>query len=200
MHYDRPCLVCRVNVHTFLRAPFSKSNSTNLHRLHDIVNQHLWALVTMKQDITESFITSMLKLELDQATIFEWQRHSQDSNDVLHYSAPLEFLYLRAKASEYPIPKSDHKRRTRMVEKNYTGRHHHTQLMWMTSAWFASWADTPCMLVKSLRVTTWANVTHPKAEWVLSELLQARPPLEAMSFCWQVSKVPKAPPHSASSW
>ena len=42
-----------------------------------------------------SFITAMLELKLDQTTIFEWQRHSQDSNYVSHHSALLEFLDLR---------------------------------------------------------------------------------------------------------
>lgn len=33
-------------------------------------------------------------------TMFEWQRHSQASTDVPHYTDLLEFVYLRAQASE----------------------------------------------------------------------------------------------------
>ena len=42
----------------------------------------------------------MLELKLDQAMVLELQRHNQDSNDVPHYSALLDFIDLRAQASE----------------------------------------------------------------------------------------------------
>ena len=50
------------------------------------------------------FITSLLELKLDTNTMFEWQRHSQNSVDVPHYSKLLEFLNLRAQASETHLP------------------------------------------------------------------------------------------------
>ena len=106
----------------------------------------------MKQDITESFITSTLELKLDQATMFEWQRHSQDSNDVPHYVALLEFLHFRAQASEMLFTSRNTSVKHPRPKSNVTRRHHHTQLMWMTVAWFASWADTPCILVGKLGV------------------------------------------------
>ena len=49
--------------------------------------------------------------------MFEWQRHSQDSNDVPHYSVLLEFLNLRSQAPENVICESDHKRPTPTAEK-----------------------------------------------------------------------------------
>ena len=61
----------------------------------------------MKHQTSESFIKSMLELKLDQATMFEWQRHSQDSRDTRYYSVLLEFLDLRAQASENLICESD---------------------------------------------------------------------------------------------
>ena len=85
-------------------------NGKDLRCLNDIINQCLKALQASKQDITESFITSMLELKLDQVTMFEWQRHNQDSNNVLHYSALLNFLDLRAQASENIVCEMDHKR------------------------------------------------------------------------------------------
>ena len=59
----------------------------------------------------------MLELRLDQATVFEWQRYSQDSNGVPHYSALLVFIDPRAQASENAIHDSDHKHRTPTAEK-----------------------------------------------------------------------------------
>ena len=46
------------------------------------------------------FITSIMELKLDSATSFEWQKASQDVPDVPHYSKLLDFLNLRAQASE----------------------------------------------------------------------------------------------------
>ena len=87
-----------------------EGNGKDLHCLHNVASQHLRALVAKKQDIIDSFMTSMLELKLDQATMFEWQRHSQDSNDVPPYSTLLEFLDLRAQTSENVVCELDHKR------------------------------------------------------------------------------------------
>ena len=57
------------------------------------------------------FITSILELKLDTNTMFEWQKFSQDSADVPHYLKLLEFINLRAQASEASI--SEHKRAPR---------------------------------------------------------------------------------------
>lgn len=46
------------------------------------------------------FITSTLELKLNQTTMFEWQKHSQKSPGVPHYQDLLDFLNLRAQASE----------------------------------------------------------------------------------------------------
>ena len=85
-----------------LDAP-SESNGKNLRHLHDVANQPLRALAATKQGIIESFLTSMLEMKLDLATMFEWQRHSQDSKDVPHYSALVDFINLRAQESENTI-------------------------------------------------------------------------------------------------
>ena len=78
----------------------------SLRRLHDEVNQHLCALKAVDYDPSGTFITSSLELKLDQTTMFEWQRHSQDTNEVPHYQELLDFLDLRAQVSE-AIPKVD---------------------------------------------------------------------------------------------
>ena len=49
------------------------------------------------------FITSTLELKLDTNTMFEWQKHSQSSTAVPHYRDLLEFINLRAQASETSI-------------------------------------------------------------------------------------------------
>ena len=58
---------------------------------------------------------SMIELKLDADTMFEWQKHSQGSTEVPevpHFSILLEFLNLRAQASESSvhefIKKCDH--------------------------------------------------------------------------------------------
>ena len=115
--YNRPCLIHQMQVHAILDAPsIEEVNGKDLRRLYCIANQHLQTLMVTKQDMTESFIMSMLELKLDQATMFEWQRHSQNSNNVSHYSALLEFLDLRAQASENFLHESESKRRTPTAE------------------------------------------------------------------------------------
>lgn len=48
----------------------------------------------------DHLFTSLLELKLDPNTTFEWQKFSQDSESVPHYTKLLEFLDLRAQASE----------------------------------------------------------------------------------------------------
>ena len=106
--YDRPHFIHRAHIHTVLDAfSVKEGNGKDLWHLY-VTNQHLRALTATEQDITESFITSLMEMKLDQAMMFEWQRHSQDSNDVPHYSALLEFLDLRAEEAENTVHESDH--------------------------------------------------------------------------------------------
>ena len=77
--------------------------SKELRRLHDRAQQHLRALKAMGYEPPGSFITSLLELKLDTNTMFEWQRHSQESADVPHFSKLLDFLNLRAQASETSV-------------------------------------------------------------------------------------------------
>ena len=71
-----------------------------LRRLHDTAVQHLRALKAMGNEPSGAFITSPLELKLDTNTMFEWQRHSQSSTEVPHYKELLQFVDLRAQASE----------------------------------------------------------------------------------------------------
>ena len=75
-----------------------------LRRLHNVVQQHIRALKSMEQELSPSFITSIIKLKLDPTTMFKWQRHTQSQNEVPHYREMLEFLDRRAQASEISTP------------------------------------------------------------------------------------------------
>ena len=95
--------------------------------LHDTAVQHLRALKAMGNEPSGAFITSTLELKLDTNNMFEWQRHSQSSTEVPHYKELLQFVDLRAQASESATSgvakKSFDKNNTPPpVRKNYTSR------------------------------------------------------------------------------
>jgi len=99
--YNRPRLIQRTHVQLIVDAPSLKEgNGKELRRLHDTVQQHVRALKTLGCDLPGKFITSMIELKLDADTLFEWQKHSQADPDVPYYQELLEFIDLRAQASE----------------------------------------------------------------------------------------------------
>lgn len=99
--YNRPRFIHQTHIRMILDAPAIKyGTGKELRRLHDTAQQHLRALKAMDYEPPGAFITSVLELKLDTNTMFEWQRHSQESAEVPHYSKLLEFLDLRAQASE----------------------------------------------------------------------------------------------------
>ena len=109
-HYDRPRLIHQTHVKMIIDAPSLKDGSgRELRRLHDTVLQHLRALKAMDYEPSGPFITSVLELKLDTNTMFEWQKHSQESNEVPHFQRLLEFLNLRAQASEITTCESSKK-------------------------------------------------------------------------------------------
>ena len=50
------------------------------------------------------FLTFVIELKSDTTTMFEWQKHSQDTLSMPHYLDLLEFINLRAEASETSTP------------------------------------------------------------------------------------------------
>ena len=54
----------------------------------------------MGYDSSGPFITSLVEMKLDRTTMFEWQRHTQEISVVPHYAEILEYIDLRARASE----------------------------------------------------------------------------------------------------
>ena len=99
--YDRPRLIHQAHVRKIVEIPSLKDgNGKELRRLHDTAQQHLRALKALGHEPDPAFITSMIELKLDGQTMFEWQRHSQESTDVPPYKDLLAFINLRAQASE----------------------------------------------------------------------------------------------------
>ncbi len=99
--YNRPRLIHQTHVKKICEIPNLKEGSgRELRRLHDIVKQHLRALKSMGQEPDGPFITSMLELKFDKETMFEWQKASQDSLETPHFEKLLDFIDLRAQASE----------------------------------------------------------------------------------------------------
>ena len=105
--YNRPRLIHQAHVRKMLETPNLKDGSgKELCRLHDTAQQHLRALKAIGHEPSGAFMT---ELKLDTNTIFEWQRYSQDSADVPHYKKLLEFIDLRAQASEAAVSDSGKK-------------------------------------------------------------------------------------------
>ena len=103
--YNRPKLIHQAHVKKIVEIPPLRVGSgRELRRLHDVAQQHLRALKSMGHEPDGTFITSLLQLKLDQTTLFEWQRHDQKSTDVSHYDDLLDFINLRAQASETLTP------------------------------------------------------------------------------------------------
>ena len=102
--FNRPRLIHQTHVCMILETPSLKEGSgRELRHLYDNVQQHLRALKAMDYEPSGPFITSMLELKLDINTMFEWQKHSQSTTAVPHYGELLEFINLRAQASETSI-------------------------------------------------------------------------------------------------
>lgn len=111
--YDRPRLIHQSHVKTILDIPavLKEGNGRELRRLHDTLLQHLRALNAADCDPLSQFITSIIQLKLDQNTLFEWQKYTQSVPNVPHFNDILEFIDLRARASE-----STSTKRTQRVE------------------------------------------------------------------------------------
>ena len=108
--FNRPRLLHRAHVRKIVEAPSLKDGSgKELRRLHDTVQQHLRALKAMGSEPDDRFVTSIIELKFDVDTMFEWQRHSQDKAEVPLYTEILEFLDLRAQASETSLSSSSKK-------------------------------------------------------------------------------------------
>lgn len=99
--YDRPRLIHQSHVKVIIEMPPLKDgNGKELRRLHDLLQQHLRALDADDKEGLNQFVTSIIQLKLDPDTLFEWQKHTQDIAEVPPFQKLLEFIDLRARASE----------------------------------------------------------------------------------------------------
>ena len=132
-----------------LDAPALKDGTgRELRRLYDTVQQHLRALKAMDHEPPGPFLTSILELyKLDTNTMFEWQKQSQSSTAVPHFKELLEFINLRAQASEGST--SDQGKRSS------EGKSHHPRRPFVTSKPVSSFATSAidpignCVLCKT---------------------------------------------------
>ena len=103
--FDRPRLIHQAHVRKIMEAPSLRDGSwKDLRRFHDTMQQHLRALQAMGHEPPGPFLTSLLELKLDVDTTFEWRRHNQSSTSIPHYHELLDFVNLRAQASEKGNP------------------------------------------------------------------------------------------------
>jgi hypothetical protein len=83
-----------------------------------------------------------LQLKLDPTTLFEWQKHDQDSDKVSGYNKFLEFINLRAQASECLLPeRSSRPNRSETPRRNFQPR----------SATFTAGVANTCVVCKGER-------------------------------------------------
>ena len=116
--YDRPRLIHQAHVRAVIEAPHLKEGSgKELRHLHDVINQHMRAITTMFGDSLEAFVTSLIESKLDQNTMFAWQDYSHESKKVPPYTALLEFLDRRARATENTVREGERKRSTTSSER-----------------------------------------------------------------------------------
>ncbi len=96
--YDRPRLVHQSHVKAIVETPLLKDG--NGRRMHDTLQQHLRALYASDCEPLSWVITSTILLKLDPSTLFEWQKHTQMVTKVPHFTDLLDFIDMRARASE----------------------------------------------------------------------------------------------------
>ena len=79
----------------------------------------------MGHEPSKTFLTSLLQLKLDQTTRFEWQRHNQSEVDVASYTNLLDFLDLRAQATQTLTPDQTQQKRTHKGNPIHQSRQPH---------------------------------------------------------------------------
>ena len=117
-----------------------EGNGKELRELNNTAQQDIRALKCMDHEPSKTILTSLLQLKLEPTTRFEWQKHNQSEVDVAHYNGLLEFINLRAQATETLSPD-----RPQQKEGNFTCRNrqpHH-------QASFVVGASSNCTVCKS---------------------------------------------------
>ena len=105
----------------------SAGSGRELRQLHDLVSRHLRSLRTIKGDTFDSFLSSLIKMKLDQGSKFAWQQHTYERKDVPSIEELLKFVVWRAQASELSCPRElsyprDAERKYSTMEKKFKPR------------------------------------------------------------------------------
>ena len=95
--YDQPRLIHQAHVRAILEAaPLKNGSGEEICRLHDVANKHVCALKVVKQDSYDSLLMAIVESKLDNSTMKEWLKYSQDQKKTPPYTEILKFLDLRA--------------------------------------------------------------------------------------------------------
>ena len=139
--FNRPKLIKEAHVQRIIEIPQLKEGSgKELRALHDTAQQHIRALKCMGHEPCRTFLTSLLQLKLDPTTRFEWQRHNQSEADVASYADLLDFINLRAQATETSTQDPTQQRRIHKGDSFRRIRPQHPH------ASFAAGASTNCIV------------------------------------------------------
>ncbi|XP_068735634.1 uncharacterized protein [Montipora capricornis] len=99
--FDRPQVIYRSHVSAIFNIkPMKDGSSGELRKLHNTLQHHLRSWKAMEQLDFERFMTALGECKRDNLTIVEWQKSTQTEKDVPGYEKFLDFLDLRATATE----------------------------------------------------------------------------------------------------
>ena len=98
----------------------------------------------MGYEPSSPFLTSIIELKLDQGTMFEWQKHSQASTAVPSHQELLDFLNLRAQASESSAP-------DKKVKGEIKSTTHSTMRSATSFATSTTEQDSSCVVCKTMK-------------------------------------------------
>ncbi len=100
----------------------------------------------------------MLELKLDATTTFEWQRYSQETLEVPHFTRLLDFLNLWAQASESSAPEFAKKQQVEnaTLKRNPTLR---------SIAAYAAAVDDACVVCKANKHPLYACQRYRTSRW-----------------------------------
>ena len=95
-------------------------SSQELRQRHDVVNDHVCSLKTIKSDTLEAFLSVSIKMKLDQEFKFAWQQHTHEKKDVPSIDELLKLINWRAQASELSTPRNIKRRPTPVKKESKT--------------------------------------------------------------------------------
>ena len=109
--YDRPRIIHKNHVKALVETPHVRTGSgKELRQLHDVVSRHVRSLRTIKGDTFDAFLSASVEMKLDLESKFAWEQHTSEKKDVPSIDELLNFIDLRAQASELSTPHNAERR------------------------------------------------------------------------------------------